>query len=310
MVHRDTFRAAGRRGRRRAFTLVELLVVIAIIGILIALLLPAVQAAREAARRAQCSNHLKQLGLALHNYHDTHRAFPPGGMTDNGLSWIVMILPFIEQKPLYDQFNFDAGDYHEAGKLEVSLTRIDTLLCPSCPIERSNLGGTLEKWPHDSSGEDTYTTHYVGVMGPLGTNPQTGRPYGYDPVPTHGGYATDGVLHKNSKVKFRDISDGTSNTFALGEISWKGYAKFRSWVRGATLSGDTAMGSAKNVSEPINAGAPYGNFNDGAFGSQHPGGTHFGFCDGSVTFVSENVDHAVYLSTASRNGDEVKTLPQ
>src|SRR6188474_2683919 len=97
---------------RRAFTLVELLVVIAIIGVLVALLLPAVQAAREAARRMSCSNNLKQLSLALHNYEDTHKTLPPAGIDSNQMSWTVLLLPYMEQKPLYDQFNFNKGAWN------------------------------------------------------------------------------------------------------------------------------------------------------------------------------------------------------
>jgi type II secretory pathway pseudopilin PulG len=291
---------------------VELLVVITIIGILIALLLPAVQAAREAARRLQCSNNLKQVSLALHNYHAAHRALPPGGMDDNQLSYVVMLLPYIEQRALYERFNFGAGEYRYPpnGKIENSLVRLSLLLCPSCPEERSNLsaGGTnfSERVPNTADGEDPYTTHYVGVMGPIGTNPVTGGEYlnEGDTSNQFGAHATGGVLYKNSSVRFADIIDGSSNTYALGEISWSGYAKFRTWIRGSTLN-STAMGSAKNVTDPINAGAPYGYFNDGAFGSNHPTGTHFGLCDGSVTFISENIDHSVFLSAASRAGGEV-----
>ena len=295
--------------RKSAFTLVELLVVIAIIGILIALLLPAVQAAREAARRMSCSNNLKQLGLSLHNYHSAHRSFPPGGMTPNGLSFIVLLLPYIEQKALHDRFDFDAGEYRTEGKLDRSLAAIPALLCPSCNRQRSNLsaGGTnfTERWPADSSGEDTYTTHYVGIMGPVGVNPATGSDYIEEAPGQFGPHALQGVLTKDIAVRIADITDGTSHTHALGEISWNKYSKFRTWIRGSTLSG-TAMGSCKNVIEPINAGQPYGTFNHGAFGSEHPGGAQFGLCDGSVTFVSENVDYDVYLSTASRDGGEVE----
>ncbi|MCA9247984.1 MAG: DUF1559 domain-containing protein [Planctomycetales bacterium] len=316
-----------KNSSRIAFTLVELLVVIAIIGILVALLLPAVQAAREAARRTQCTNNLKQLTLAAHNYHSSYGKFPVGGRTDNQLSWLVAILPYIEQQALYDQFDFRFGAYSDCTrKLEVSLFRVEAFLCPNQNEVRSNLGGTLEICPKTSSGEHTYTTHYVGNMGPLGPIPQSLRAggalafqtppqYGHAPPFTpHGGFATDGVLLEDKQVSIGEIRDGTSNTFCIGEISWDGYQKYRTWIRGSTLGAvnkpedRTAMGSAKNVDEPINSGAPYGQFNNGAFGSEHPGGTHFSLCDGSVRFVTEGVDHAVYLSTASRHRGEIRVL--
>ncbi len=306
---------------KSGFTLVELLVVIAIIGILIALLLPAVQAAREAARRLQCANNLKQMGLALHNYHSAHRTFPPGGITSNGLGYIVMLLPYLEQKALYDGFDFSAGEYWirpegssstSNGKIEHSLNRLDMILCPSSSEDQSNLrpSGTRfpERVPPNSNGVDPFTTHYYGIMGPLGTNPMTDQSYAAEgsTTATHGRMATQGVLYKDSRVRLEDVTDGTSNTFALGEISWNAYLAYRTWIRGSTLNG-TAQGTCKNVLDPINAGLPY-KFNDGAFGSQHPGGAQFALCDGSVTFVSETINHAVFLATASRNGGEVHTL--
>lgn len=289
----------------RGFTLIELLVVIAILAILIALLLPAVQQAREAARRMSCKNNLKQLGIALHNYHDSHTTFPPGGMsTGNGLSWIVMILPFLDQAPLYDQFNFSTTSYsshHVHG-----LTRIPTILCPSSGQEQSS----VELF----GGAPTYTTHFYGVMGPKGSNPNGGN-YGVDINPSgHGGFANSGILYRDSSTKMRDITDGTSNTFLVGEISFNkdaagnNHTAYRIWTRGA--SGSTS-GSCKNVQNHINALAyTTSNFNDISFGSNHPGGCHFVMADGSVTFVSENADIEVYKSTGSRDGGEVENINQ
>jgi prepilin-type N-terminal cleavage/methylation domain-containing protein len=302
----------------RGFTLVELLVVIAIIGILIALLLPAVQAAREAARRTQCINNLKQIGVALHNYHDALGSFPPGGMTDNEVGYLVFLLPFLEESELHDEFNFSSfestgkrwnDDYQKIG---VALTPIMTVLCPSCDQWKSNLSlrNNAERIPHTAKGADPYTTHYMAIMGPVGTNPTTGGSYSLDSyaASTRGGHSTDGIMHKNSQVRFKEVTDGTSHTFALGEVSWNECEKFRAWVRGCDSPNGAVSGTAKNVADPINTGDPYGLFNHGAFGSEHPGGTHFSLCDGSATFVSENIAHDIYLSTASRNGDEVRTI--
>ncbi|MBN2291630.1 MAG: DUF1559 domain-containing protein [Pirellulales bacterium] len=301
--------------RPKAFTLVELLVVIAIIGILIALLLPAVQAAREAARRAQCSNNLKQHGLGLHNYHDTFKTLPPGSMWHrpntpaamggNELSWCVFVLPFIEQGALHDQFNFNAHNWTDNQSL--SDTKVAALLCPSASNELG--GGT------------NYTTHYYGVMGPKGNKPPGGQPY--DVLNSggwagHGGYARSGAMPGpgpdpvdnatlGGPCKFRDIKDGTANTFMLGEISWQKANCYRPWVRG--IYSNTAS-SAKNINYGINV-QPYssGNFNDVSMGSDHPGGCQFAMVDGSVQFVSETIDFDIYRAVASRDGGEVATLP-
>src|SRR5262245_22393651 len=122
---------------RRAFTLVELLVVIAIIGVLVALLLPAVQAAREAARRMRCSNNLKQLSLGLHNYEDVHKTLPPAGINTNQMSWLVLVLPYIEQTNLYDRFNFNAGAWNANNRITiVKRVKIPIINCPSLSTPR------------------------------------------------------------------------------------------------------------------------------------------------------------------------------
>ncbi|QDS89093.1 putative major pilin subunit [Rosistilla ulvae] len=300
----STFRnASGRKG----FTLVELLVVIAIIGILVGLLLPAVQQAREAARRMSCTNNLKQLGLAIHNYHDVFRVFPPGGngsydlaVRSNQLSLHTFLLPFLEQGNVHDQIDFSGSSY--LTERNSSANRVDAFLCPSSTREfdATTSGGSL-------SYPDLYTAHYLGVMGPKGVNAQTGGTYQSDEtLASNGGFARQGVFYDLSKIKFRDITDGTSNTFALGELSWNDAGTvFRMWVRGC---GGSACTSCKNIVDGIGiTPAVSGNFNNVSFGSQHPGGAHFVQCDGSVRFVSETVDLGLYKATASRNGGEVAT---
>jgi prepilin-type N-terminal cleavage/methylation domain-containing protein/prepilin-type processing-associated H-X9-DG protein len=304
----------GAVRRPRAFTLIELLVVIAIIAILIGLLLPAVQKARQAAARSQCQNNLKQLGLGLHTYHDGYQRFPPGGARSSELSWHVLILPYIEQGNLYNQFNLGPGSFDGAngrgpGKNEFAFTRIALFLCPSSPAERMQLGGHNNvDTPEMIDGVPPYTTHYYGVMGPKDTNPATGQPYGWVNDGQHGGFATQGVLGRDSQVSLLDVSDGTSNTLAVGEISWTNAdvgTRYRSWVRGC----DTApvCAGCRNVNSPINTPS-IAVFSDIAFGSQHPGATNFLKADGSVRFVAETINLDVYKASASRDGGEATTL--
>lgn len=306
--------------RRRGFTLIELLVVIAIIAILIALLLPAVQQAREAARRTQCKNHLKQMGLALHNYHDTHNCLPAGSFSNGArLSWHVSILPQMDQAPLYNQVDFSQLNYSHASFTNLfTPVVLSTIVCPSS-IARNQKGYTADT--------TMQTTHYYGVMGPKVSNPP---PAGYPTylcsgvsstanecqVPTvgaHGGFARQGVLGRNTSTRFADVLDGTSNTFMVGEISnaksvtGADMVGYRRWWRGFD---GTASAGIKNVVFGINTHGYNGSndFNDISFGSNHTGGAQFLMTDGAVRFVSENVDMLAYLATASIDGSEVKTI--
>ncbi|MEX1042635.1 MAG: DUF1559 domain-containing protein [Pirellulaceae bacterium] len=289
--------------RPTGFTLVELLVVIAIIGVLVALLLPAVQQAREAARRMQCSNNLKQLGLALHNHHDTHQQFPTFSAGNPNISYVVHLLPFMEQNNLYDQFPRDAS-----GNLQITTTndvrtvnRIDGLLCPSGVVQFSTYSGQ----------GDRYTMHYYGVLGPKGQNIQTGNDYQLDTLGGQGGASLQGFFQWKKKMRFADITDGTSNTLAIGEMSWKDAGCFRPWARGGELQdGGVHSASAKNVFHAINAvayTAAATNWNDASFGSQHPGIALFLLGDGSVRTVSENIAMTAYRAMASRDGGETLT---
>lgn len=199
--------ATGRRSASRGFTLIELLVVIAIIAILVSLLLPAVQQAREAARRTQCKNNLKQLGIALHNYHDVHKTFPASGVagtTENvggryrqaWLSWsgLAMLLPYIEQKNVYDQIDWGyRWDRNIAGNVNNTMarTRIPGFVCPS-----------------DPGADASYTANLSPTSYCLSTGPASNWSMRNNPV----GFAT---LYKGSKI--RDITDGTSNTIAMAE---------------------------------------------------------------------------------------------
>lgn len=238
--------------RRKAFTLIELLVVIAIIAILIALLLPAVQQAREAARRTQCRNHLKQLGLALHNYHDVHLVFPPAyvghptetgtafGITypdDNangpsGFGWGTMLLPYLDQAPLFNSLNFSiacwAPQHAAAAK-----TKLAVFLCPS--TTGGDDGFVVERWttgssaaPHNPAPFDPQLffahSHYVtnaGIHQPWGRDPAYSVDFSQpEPIPLTGqSVVQEGPFYRNSRIRVADVTDGTSNTVFLGEHS-------------------------------------------------------------------------------------------
>jgi prepilin-type N-terminal cleavage/methylation domain-containing protein len=286
---------------RRGFTLVELLVVIAIIGILVALLLPAIQAAREAARRSQCGNNLKQIGLAMQNYHDTWKKFPFPGTIANELGWTVSILPQIEQQGIADRMNYNAGTINDPSKMQHGVARIDTYLCPSCGDIKSKFAS--EEYPA-GSGNTAFTAHYAGILGPLGTNPSTGAAYAcVNLTEAFGGECQQGVLWQWS-ASMADLLDGTANTYLVGEMAWKGNPYFRAWIRGKFQdSRGTLYLLSKNIAFPLNSkDSTY--WNRVAFGSMHPGGAQFVMGDGATRFVSDSIDFAVYQATASRDGGE------
>jgi len=307
------------RTKFRGFTLIELLVVIAIIAILIALLLPAVQQAREAARRTQCKNHLKQLGLALHNYHDTHLVFPPGSTMCNpcapsyggstGHNLFADILPYIDQAPLYNNLNWTVAGFitgasayplHDAAVKQV----ISPYLCPSSQTATFNGYG----WQGQSSGSypplsGQATTNYVGIMG----SSQSGQVR-----------SNRGTFDKNSKLSVRDLTDGTSNTMVIGEYS--GLAKgqpmssirtagpevtygwfntpswFGTYDDGGAGLYSIQMGAIKTVTYAPNSAwfqgagvnAASTSYNQ-SLKSQHVGGVHILLGDGAVRFLSENI---------------------
>jgi len=270
-----------------------MLVVIAIIGVLASLLLPAVQAAREAARRSSCGNNLKQIGLAMHNFHTIKRQLPPGGLTaDSEFSWHVFILPQLEQENLYDAFNHGAA-YDDAGNLARGLNAPEGFICPS--------GNELRSTVENSGGTFLPTSHYQGNMGPVEINPATGDEY---PFVASGQQkaSTAGVLYANSEVKFQNIADGTTTTILVGELSWDKAESYLAWTRGCESN---ACAGAKSVQASINSRPFSGSDRNWvSFGSNHPGGAQFVMCDSSVRFIAELVDFNTYKALASRKGKE------
>jgi len=309
------------RPRRAGFTLIELLVVISIIGVLVALLLPAVQAAREAARRAQCVNNLKQIGIALHGYHDQQNTFPPGYVSafspandspftaqndiGTGWAWGAMILPQMEQGPLFNAINFNLSIHYKENDT-ASLTKISSYLCPS--------DTTLLQVPiRDQSNSTTVDTaagaNYVGMygVGEIGAAPGRGT----------------GIFFRNSRIGLTDITDGSSNTFMVGErshnlsyVTWTarsigGWLFTTSSFEGGT---DTFQPGAEQcwtqVLGPIGISDgnrtpnnPRAHVED--YWSLHPGGVNFLMGDGSVRLIKNTINPAPYRALATRAGNEV-----
>ncbi len=309
--------------RNCGFTLVELLVVIAIIGVLVALLLPAVQSAREAARRMRCQNNLKQIGLAVHNFHDVTNEMPRAVNVNTGMSWHVYILPYLEQQALYNQFDTTTVTNSHGSPSRNDphgLQIIPAYQCTSCPIKRqpmnppNHTNGPSDLIPANT-GQPAAVPHYYGVNGPRGTNYPVG-------TATHEGVpaATSGIFQRDGMVRMAMITDGTSNSLMLAEMSWIAPlygTRYRTWVRGGEEYAGVQAGrpaflvSGRNVTNPINAIlrsnliAPY---NDMPFGSMHSGGMNGCFGDGSVRFVNQNLSMATYRAVASRDQGESESL--
>ncbi|NND98212.1 MAG: DUF1559 domain-containing protein [Pirellulaceae bacterium] len=252
--------------QRGGFTLVELLVVIAIIGILVGLMLPAVQAVREAARRMQCQNHLKQIGLAMQNYHSAYRKFPPGGIQvrpevadGKQFAWSAMVLPFLEQSATYDRINFDYP-FDDPINSDVAAKVIPTYLCPTTP--------RMVPLHYGRAAID-----YGGIYG--------------ERIASHN-YPPRGVMIHDMAIRFRDITDGTSRTLMIAED-----ANFPDgqWINAWNLF-DQAF--------PINRAPKFEN----DIRSFHAQGANGLFADGSVAFLSEHMDLYVLAALCTRNGNE------
>ncbi len=283
------FRPVGNRpAQRRGFTLIELLVVIAIIAILIALLLPAVQQAREAARRASCKNNLAQIGLALHNYYDQWETLPPGTVNPTGpirweeqgyhFSWTVALLPMLDQQPLFKHYDLSQGVYAPENA-PVRQTQISVYGCPSSPDTRGS------RSPNGSM--DQPQTSYAGC-------------HHHEEAMIDVDQA--GVLFLNSSVRYEQIPDGATNTIFIGEkLDTK---TTLGWVSGTreTLRNTGSINGppmrdfeqARQQQDPPPAN------HVGGYGSHHAGGAHFTLGDGSVRFISENIEPQVFKNLGNR----------
>ena len=286
--------------KSRGFTLIELLVVIAIIAILIALLLPAVQQAREAARRSTCKNNLKQIGIALHNYHDVARSFPPGSLFgDDEYGWACMVLPYIEQANIYNQLDFTGQGPDLTIALQPGVTDhvIPIYLCPSNSM-------SLTKSPVRAgaghNGVDLGGHARIDYSGSLGS----------------GGGAITGMFGKIkdtlSPTKMRDVLDGTSNTIAVGEA----YTQFMREIDGPTHANARDFkvwvgtnNQHQNIVAEAGTAHIINGTRDDSFASQHVGGAQFLFADGSVSFISENIDMVTFGKLADKADGQVVQKP-
>ena len=305
------------RLRHRGFTLIELLVVIAIIAILIALLLPAVQQAREAARRTQCKNNLKQIGLALHNYHDIYQVFPPayvdlrgaGGVPDNHghWAWSAFILPQVEQATLYSTLN--VGNIRPTAAITANAVAMRTPLTAfRCP---SDVGPAA----HDAGIDPGYAietttaantglalSNYVLANGTASANQRKAT------NPVEGTTGSTGAFFRDSRTALRDVTDGSSNTIICGERAWRmGAVRMSAGtllaVRDANGTGPSAqdagpawnqgmmtiVGTTRWPMNPVLTGPNVAQCQ--SFSSLHTGGAQFLMGDGAVRFISENIDH-------------------
>ena len=312
--------AAPRGGSKPAFTLVELLVVIAVIGILVALLMPAVQAAREAARRGQCSSHLKQLGVALHNYHDATRRFPPGSIflgtccaDESYTSWPISILPYLEQGALHDRYNHDETNESIFNQF-VREQFVPVYVCPSEPRTRELME------PESGPANDLNILYRPGSYRGVG-----GRSDGsgwWDNYPQYQSLPDTwrGVLHvvdgRLLQESFASIKDGTSNTLLVGEYGTVTRTRRRTfWAYSyASYNKSDVVPESRTLINDFDRCAAAGGMGglqacSRGWGSFHPGIVQFLLCDGSVRPISRSVDMQLLAEAATISGHEAGGMP-
>jgi prepilin-type N-terminal cleavage/methylation domain-containing protein len=343
----------------KGFTLIELLVVIAIIAVLIALLLPAVQQAREAARRSQCKNNLKQIGLALHNHHDTYGNFPSGQLDDDGKNygWRAHILAFMDQSPIYNQITNATPAL--TGNQQAFKFQHTSGVHPSTDGGSGNCNSTtgqaLGAWVNNQVNQAPGTTagkvrlagfecptdalltpfdngnygkaNYNGCAGDNGSPTTTTN---WNTCASWKGNAMTGILTYDSDNcntwcwSTRDVTDGTSNVFMVGEVTgnndtWNKNSdgSFPSWLGGNDSGGCDGYERGNNTlcltlqTTYLNAQPPYANsITKAGFNSQHVGGAQFLFGDGAVRFVSQNINVTLYYRLGNRKDGNAVQLPE
>lgn len=311
--------------QKRGFTLIELLVVIAIIAILISLLLPAVQQAREAARRTQCKNNMKQLGLALHNYHDTHSVFPYA-WGSNQETWTALILPQLEQANLYNTLEWRNsgldtwGAFNSPNKTACGVL-LPVLRCPSL--------ARREAFSNQGIPNRVPISYRICAGSTVASDDASTRPAGYNTAQfTALEQANlDGIMYGASKTRMRDITDGTTNTIMVGEsytdpeyvkdgqgmdfwaffIPQLNNSSGGTWRPGVLTGTEHSECAGSTVVPPNSSLNPnmHGVLMEMSFGSYHIGGAQFTLADGSVRFISENVDLNLYRALGSVAGGEI-----
>jgi prepilin-type N-terminal cleavage/methylation domain-containing protein/prepilin-type processing-associated H-X9-DG protein len=309
---------------RHGFTLIELLVVLAILAILVGLLLPAVQKVRDAAARTHCQNNLKQLGLALHGFHDTHNAFPPSGYTTVGpgnpagkfVGWRPLTLPYIEQENLKKLYDFTANWWEGTNPVAAAVP-VKVYQCPAVP-HRTEVLTAIAKPPRPALtfSNPLAPTDYEAIMGvqPSSLNP-------HFPTPIYNSTNRFAVMHRDSRVKILDIIDGTSSTIMVLEAAGRPLV-YRNRTARPELSNDQGIGWADSEgpfsldgasTDAAREGcgrdcaAPMNRKNDNEPYSFHPGGIHVVFADGSVRFVRESIPLTVFAALCTRAAGEVVT---